>query len=154
MDELLEKIGGATLEMWLDRPQDVGRMVGRNYATGKEFAVWAYCWGYLGNLGDWLYSLHGISEKREGDVGTLGLLYAQRCREYASIFRATGHMEDLASLLEDAAVGFESAKAHEELSQLSRTLQRYVMQLSFWVDIELPWAEVSELVDKRWHEES
>jgi hypothetical protein len=63
-------------------------------------------------------------------------------------------MNDLASLLEEAAAGFDSATTYEELSRLSRTLQRYVMQLSFWVDIELPWAEVSELVDKKWHKKA
>lgn len=151
-DQLVERLLAGMEGMWLERPEDVSRMVGRNFDTGKEFSCWAYCWGYLSNLGDLLYTLYGMANEGEGDVATLGALLARRCRAYADGFEAAGHMTDCSGMLREAADGFEAVADHAELARLARALQRYVMQLSFWVDMELPWAEVCEYVDRRWHE--
>ena len=61
-------------------------------------------------------------------------------------------MHDLTATLAEAADAFDAATSFEEFAKLCRYLQRYLLQLSFWVDMELPWAEVCEFVDKRWHE--
>ena len=150
--ELLSKISAATQGIWLDRPTDVDRMVGRNYDTGKEFSVWAYSWGYLSNLGDLMYEYFQVGNAEEGDLATLKMLAARQCRRYAGNFEHSAHMSDCYTLLREAADGFEAVSSHAEFAQLARTLQRYLMQLSFWVDIELPWAEVSTYIDTVWHE--
>lgn len=151
-EELLVKIGDATQAIWLDRPADVDRMVGRNFDTGKEFSVWAYSWGYLSNLGDLMYEYFQVGNAGEGDLATLKMLAARQCRRYAESFEHSAHMSDCYTLLREAAEGFEAVGSHEAFAKLARTLQRYLMQLSFWVDIELPWAEVSTYVDDVWHQ--
>lgn len=151
--ELVTTLHDATQSIWLERPADIDRMVGRNYNTGKEFSVWAYSWGYLSNLGDLMYEYFQVGNAEEGDLTTLKFLAARQCRRYAESFEHSAHMSDCYTLLRSAAEGFETVASHAEFAQLARTLQRYLMQLSFWVDIELPWAEVSTFIDKTWHEQ-
>lgn len=154
MNETIQEIKNRTQAMWLDRPEDVSRMVGRNYETGKAFSCWAYCWGYLSNLCNELYMIFNFAKTGQGDLETHKLLLATRSRNYAGSFIACGHMRDCADTLKLAADAFDKVEDHAQLATLCRTLQRYLLQLSWWVDMELPWAEVSEFVDKRWHEEA
>ena len=130
-EQLLAKIDVATQAMWTSKPADVARMVGRNFDTGKEFSVWAYSWGYLSKA-----------------------LAARQCRRYADSFEHSAHMSDTYTLLREAAEGFERVEDHAGFAKLARTLQRFLMQMSFWIDIELPWAEVCSFIDKRWHDEA
>ena len=148
---LIAKIAEATQSIWTERPEDVDRMIGRNYETGKEFSVWAYSWGYLSNLGDLMYEYFQVGNAGEGDLETLKFLAARQCRRYSGSFEHSAHMSDTYTLLLEAAEGFERVGSHAEFAKLARTLQRFVMQMSFWVDIELPWAEVSVFIDNRWH---
>jgi hypothetical protein len=150
-EELVSTLHDATYDMWLTKPEDVRRMVGRNFDTGKEFSVWAYIWGYLGNLSDLLNLVYDLTATGEGDLGTYKTLLAANCRALAGTFNHTAHMYDCEALLNDAADTFEALKTFEELRSLARALQRYAIQLSFWVDMELPWAKVSELVDGEFH---
>ena len=154
MDALIARIDAAVAAMWVDRPADVERMVGRNYDTGKEFSVWTYTWGYLGNLADQMYEYAQMGRAGEGDLATLRALAARQCRRYAGSLEHTAHMEDAKAVLEAVADGFEGTACgdHATFAVLANKCQRYLRQLSFWVDIELPWAAVSELVDARWHE--
>lgn len=152
-NELLTTLRDATQSIWLDRPADIDRMVGRNFDTGKEFSVWAYSWGYLSNLGDLMYEYFQVGNAGEGDLATLKFLAARQCRRYAESFEHSAHMSDCYTLLRSTAEGFEAVASHAEFAQLARTLQRYLMQLSFWVDIELPWAEVCSFIDTTWHEQ-
>lgn len=151
-EALLSKIDDATQAIWMDKPADVARMVGRNYETGKEFSVWAYAWGYLSNLGDLMYEYFQLGNAGTGDLETLKLLAARQCRRYSASFEHAAHMSDTYTLLLEAADGFEAVEDHAAFAKLARTLQRYLMQVSFWVDIELPWAEICAFVDERWHQ--
>lgn len=151
MADMTQKLDAAMKDMWIDRPADVDRMVGRNFDTGKEFSVWAYTWGYLSNLSDLLFDLSTEGKKGSGDLETLKTLAARTCRRYADSLRHTAHLEDCAAMLDESADAFEALADHAGLAVLARALQRYLMQLSFWIDMELPWADVCELVHSRWH---
>ena len=153
-EQLLAKIDAATQAMWTSKPADVARMVGRNFDTGKEFSVWAYSWGYLSNLGDLMYEYFQLGNEGTGDLATLKALAARQCRRYADSFEHSAHMSDTYTLLREAAEGFERVEDHAGFAKLARTLQRFLMQMSFWIDIELPWAEVCSFIDKRWHDEA
>lgn len=153
MDDLIKKLDAATKAMWMERPTDVERMVGRNFDTGKEFSVWVYTWGDLGNLGDLLYEYYQIGLSGSGDLVTVRTLASRQCVRYASALKNTAHLNDCVAILDEAAEAFKGVGDFEDLARLSRHLQRYVMHLSFWVDMELPWPEVSELVDQRWHQD-
>lgn len=151
MQDFAQELVARTDAMWLDCPADIDRLVGRNYDTGKEFSCWAYCWGFLSNLSDELYMVYQLGREGKGDLETYKMLVSERLRRLGGSFQASGHMEDTKKTLEEAADAFEKVETYEELATLARALQRYALQMSFWVDIELPWDEVCKLVDEKWH---
>jgi hypothetical protein len=151
-EAFIAEVKAATQDMWMDKPADVLRLIGRNFETGKEFACWAYCWGYLSNLGDALNLLYTFAENEEGDLATMEHNMAERCRGYAGSVVAAGHMTDLAALLERAADIAPTIGDYATFAKFARALELYVVQLSFWVDIELPWAEVAKDFDAVCHE--
>jgi hypothetical protein len=152
IDAFIAEVDAAMQAMWTEKPADVKRMIGRNFETGKEFSCWAYCWGYLSNLGDALNLLYTLSKDGQGDLATMERNMAARCEGYAGSVVAAGHMTDLAAILSKAAALAPTVADHATFARLARALQRYVMQLSFWVDIELPWAEVAKDFDAVCHE--
>lgn len=119
--------------IWTDRPADVDRMVERNLDTGKGFSVWAYAWGDLNNLGDFLYGCWQTVRDGEGDLETLKMLIARQCRDYAGAFSQMMHMTDTEAMLLDAADAFEAEESHEDLARDIRALQRYIVQLALLV---------------------
>lgn len=154
MTDMVERLHEAEQGIWLDRPEDVERMVRRNYDTGKEFSVWAYTWGYLGNLGDVLYDCQQVAKEDgpEADARVLSRFMGRQCTRVAGALEHAAHMDDCCQILREAAAAFDEVSSFPELKKLARALQRYLMQLSFWVDMELPWAKVCALVDREWHE--
>lgn len=151
MSDFARKANEALDQIWTSRPADIDRMVGRNFDTGRGFSAWAYAWGNLNNLGDLLYGYWLMVREGEGDLATLKLVAARQCRDYADMFSHMTHMADVEEMLLEAARAFETAQGRDAFAQDLRALQRYIVHMSFWVDIELPWAEVSELVDAAWH---
>lgn len=159
MSDLTVELNQKLQNIWLDRPDDVSRLIGRNYNTGREFPVWVYSFSYLEALSGILNTYASLARNHEGDLETLKKLASTQTRFYSDSggddsegFRRIAHMEDVSDLLEKAAVEFENVDNYEDFAGLARALQRYILQLHFWVDIEFPWDEVSERLDRYWHQ--
>lgn len=159
VDELSARLRRATQDMWLEKPDDIKLLVGRNYHTGREFPVWVYSIGYLDALNGLLSTYQAMAKRHEGDLKTLAGLAAKQARFYSDSggddsegLARIAHLYDTAALLADAADVFDSISTFEEFFELTHALQRYILQLKFWVDIEFPWKQVSEYVDSYWHD--
>ena len=159
VDELVALLKRREQEIWLDKPADIRRLVGRNYHTGREFPVWFYSLAYLEGLSVTLNTYNALARKHEGDLKTLTGLAALQTRYYSDSggedsegFRRIAHLNDTADLLEQAADRFDHIDDWDDFARLTKALQRYLLQLKFWVDIEFPWKPVSEQVDRYWHE--
>lgn len=137
--------------IWLRRPDEIDRMVERNAQTGREFGVWAYAWGEAVTLADFLRVLLGMAYEREGSVRTLRAVAARELRFFSPIFRDSAHMAHVSELLEEAAGAYGEVVSFAEFYALTRAVQRYLVQLSFWLDMELPWDGVSALVHRAWN---
>ena len=68
VEELIAKIKANEQAMVLDRPDDVAKLIGRNYNTGKEFSCWAHCWSYLYNFSSSLYMTYLLAKEQQGDL--------------------------------------------------------------------------------------
>ena len=145
-------------KIWVTPPDDVKRLIGRNYDTGREFPVWFYALGYLEGLIVTFNTLHAKGKAQQGDLETLKdwavtqALYYSDATPTSEGFRRLGHLEDVSDNLELAAKAYSSVDGWEDFTALTKALQRYLLQYKFQIDIAFPWAQVSELVDRVWHE--
>lgn len=138
-------------EIWLERPVELDDMVERNATTGRELGVWAYAWGELVNLSDMLLVLMRMARQKNGGVRTLRAVAAEQCRFFSDVFGSSAHMVDTRLILAEAASYLEGAETYEAFVELARAVQLWVLQMSFWCGMELPWDVMSRTLHEAWN---
>lgn len=138
-------------EVWLDRPVELDDMVTRNATTARELGVWAYAWGELINLSDMLLVLIRMAQQKNGSVRTLRAVAAEQCRFFSPAFGSSAHMVDTRLILQEAASYLECAETYEQFVDLARAVQLWVLQMSFWCNLELPWDVMSRTLHRAWN---
>ena len=138
-------------EIWLERPVELADMVERNATTGRELGVWAYAWGELVNLSDMLLVLMRMARQKNGGVRTLRAVAAEQCRFFSEVFGSSAHMVDTRLILAEAASYLEGTETYEAFVELARAVQLWVLQMSFWCDMELPWDVMSRTLHEAWN---
>ena len=138
-------------EIWLERPVELDDMVKRNATTGRELGVWAYAWGELVNLSDMLLVLMRMARQKNGGVRTLRAVAAEQCRFFSEVFGSSAHMVDTRLILAEAASYLEGTETYEAFVELARAVQLWVLQMSFWCDMELPWDVMSRTLHEAWN---
>lgn len=138
-------------EIWLERPVEIDDMVEQNATTGRELGVWAYAWGELVNLSDMLLVLMRMARQKNGGVRTLRAVAAEQCRFFSEVFGSSAHMVDTRLILAEAASYLEGTETYEAFVELARAVQLWVLQMSFWCDMELPWDVMSRTLHEAWN---
>lgn len=138
-------------DMVCSEPQDIERLRARKQDTGREFAVWEYVMGYCMNFSDQICVLRAQVEAAErgeepGDTATLARSMQRLCTWYSGQFDTTAKMDDAAAILARAGECFGDVRDLVTFCDLARGLERYLVQLMFWVDRQIPWSAVSDLV--------
>ena len=65
---------------------------------------------------------------------------------YSGQFDTTAKMDDAVAILARAGECFGDVCDLATFRDLARGLERYLVQLMFWVDRQIPWSAVSDLV--------
>lgn len=138
-------------DMVCNEPQDIERLCARKLDTGREFAVWEYVMGYCMNFSDQICVLRAQVEAAErgeepGDTATLARSMQRLCTWYSGQFDTTAKMDDAVAILARAGECFGDVRDLVTFCDLARGLERYLVQLMFWVDRQIPWSAVSDLV--------
>ena len=149
--ELAAALRACADHMIAHEPADIARLRERKLDTGREFSVWEYTIGYCMNLADVASVLRdqaGCAARGEepGDIATLARTMERLCTWYAGQYETTGKMVDTEAILARCAELFTEVDDAEVFCDLARGLERYIVQLMFWVDRQLPWSAVSDLV--------
>lgn len=151
LPELAQLLRALADEMVCSEPEDMARLRARKTDVGREFAVWEYTVGYCMNFSDQLSLLRTQADAAErgeepGDLATLARAAERLCGWYAGSFDVTGKMDDAVAIIGRCGQCFPEARSLAEFRDLCRGLERYLVQLLFWVDRQIPWSAVSDLV--------
>lgn len=138
-------------EIWLERPYELDDMVAAQADTGRELGVWAYAWGQLMSLSDMLLVLMGMAQEKDGSVRTLRAVAAEQCRSFSVSLGTQAHMVDTQLILAEIASYFGTVETYESYLGLARAAQRWVLQMAFWCNLELPWGRLSKALHKAWN---
>ncbi|OUN86997.1 hypothetical protein [[Collinsella] massiliensis] len=138
-------------DMVCNEPEDIERLRARKLDTGREFAVWEYVMGYCMNFSDQICVLRTQADavargEEPGDAATLARSMQRLCAWYSGQFDTTAKMDDAVAILAHAGECFGGVCDLAAFSDLARGLERYLVQLMFWVDRQIPWSAVSDLV--------
>ena len=120
-------------QMMLEEPRDIDYMRRRKLDTGREFAVWNFTVGYCMNAADALSLLRAQANENASDW-------------FSGAFDVTGKMDDTTAILAHSRDLYAQVETHEQFAALTRATERYLVQLQFWVDRQIPWPAISDLV--------
>lgn len=137
-------------QMMLEEPRDIDYMRRRKLDTGREFAVWNFTVGYCMNAADALSLLRAqATENVNGDTADLATLNnsaTRLCDWFSGAFDVTGKMDDTTAILARCRDLYDQVETHDQFAALTRATERYLVQLQFWVDRQIPWPAISDLV--------
>ena len=135
-------------QMVLEEPRDIELLRRRKLDTGREFAVWEYTVGYCMNASDILSLLRAQASDAgaPADLETLKGAAERICDWYAGSFKVTGAMDDAFTILCHCRNLYSDVEDAKQFASHTRAIERYLVQLLFWVDRQLPWPAVSDLV--------
>lgn len=137
-------------QMMLEEPRDIDYMRRRKLDTGREFAVWNFTVGYCMNAADALSLLRAQANENANDgtadLATINNSAARLCDWFSGAFDVTGKMDDTTAILAHSRDLYAQVETHEQFAALTRATERYLVQLQFWVDRQIPWPAISDLV--------
>ena len=80
------------------------------------------------------------------DLATINNSAARLCDWFSGAFDVTGKMDDTTAILAHSRDLYAQVETHEQFASLTRATERYLVQLQFWVDRQIPWPAISDLV--------
>ena len=80
------------------------------------------------------------------DLATINNSAARLCDWFSGAFDVTGKMDDTTAILAHSRDLYAQVETHEQFAALTRATERYLVQLQFWVDRQIPWPAISDLV--------
>ena len=128
---------------WLDVPADIRRMLKKNLELDKNLATSCFAFGDTHNLKDDMWRLYRWGKEGAGDLDTLKMVGCERLSSEAKVFVDYYGFTDAAALLEHASKALAEAPDHEALSKVAYAIEHCLVGLHYWVDISIPWAELS-----------
>ncbi|MBQ7758886.1 hypothetical protein [Anaerotignum sp.] len=152
MSHLLKEINAYTQEHWLKEPADIAKMQEKNVSISKEFPIYIYCSGHIENIATLVYDFYLRAKEEKGDLETFKDIAAEEADRFSEIFGVYYSMDDLSGFLKKSAAAYREAKDFAEVRELSRILQHYLVQMSFWVDTAIRWDKVSEAFTEILHQ--
>ena len=144
MEKLLQDFEAYIEKAQFQRPADMDRLLRHNSERGKNLAICVFFHGDSEAGGSVLYSYYSMAKRREGDLETLKKLTAEYLSFHAARFLNYYTMTDGHELLTRAAAAVPQIADFDQYIRFVNTIQHFFVELTFWVDICIPWAEASE----------
>lgn len=148
MNGLIKELQDATAQAWLEQPSDITSMLSFNHETGKNFIVVVYLNGFLDNNTILLYNYYMMAKEEKCDFETLKLLIANTFSDIGMALKTDYHMTDSHTLLMRASCEAHQTSHHQELYELAKTVQFYLVRLFYWADLCMPWKEMCMAYNK------
>jgi len=145
MKELLELLENERKKIWtVNKPKDVERMRTRIGAREQNYTINAYSVGDTNAIVDFLHSMRVTAQEENMDIKTLASAVCNLLSFEASRFTRYYNLEDTTKLFEKTVdVLKKEVKTAQEFLEVIEALMRYIGKLNYWLDLEIPWAELA-----------
>ena len=144
MNELIREINSRLKDAQFRRPTDIDRMLARKGARGQNFTINMYCQGDTNAMAYFMFILYTYAKEDRGDLETLKNLASDFLSFQGNRFKEYYQMWDSLKVSMDSALAFKDIRTNAEFCELARAVQSYFGQLAYWVDLVMPWDEMSK----------
>lgn len=145
MRDLLKEIQKETKKIWINKPEDINLMLVRKGPRGYNFTVCDYAAGATNAIVYFFHCIRITLKKEETvDLKTLIALTCNLLNIEASRYRRYYNMRTSPELIEKVVdILRNKVKSVDEFSEILDTLTIYIGKLNYWLDLEVPWHELS-----------
>lgn len=143
--EFVERAREFAQDIWLDRPDDIGRMLCKNLDRDKNLATSCLCLGDTNALKEDAWTWYRWGRDGRGDLATVKALACERLHEAQAYFMDYYAFADTVALLKDAEGALGSCATHDDLRDVAYALEHCLILMHYWTDISIPWAELSPI---------
>ena len=141
--EFVDRAEAFAQKVWLEQPDDIGRMLHKNLDRDKNLATSCLCLGDTNALKEDAWTWYRWGRDSRGDLATIKGLACERLREAQEYFMDYYAFEDTVALIGDAQVAIGACATHAELRDAAYALEHCLILMHYWTDISIPWAELS-----------
>jgi hypothetical protein len=110
----------------------------------QNLTVCIYTHGDTNSAAYFLYMLYSFGVQKKGDLATLKKIAAELLSFQATRFKVYYKMDDSEAISLQTAEAVKTAETYEEFAEIVKAIQLYYGQLSYWVDLAIPWSELAK----------
>lgn len=143
MSQLIKEFEKYTSDAWINRPLDIDRLLERNNDTGRNFSAIVYANGFFDNTTITAYTYYLMANEGSDDFQTIKKILAGFICDTGVSLKTDYHMYDSHTLLMRAACAIYDIDNFKDLADLLKAVQCYLVRLFFWVDLCMPWNQLS-----------
>jgi hypothetical protein len=140
----VERLVNERKSILLEKPADMKLLKARLGARGQNLSVLIYAAADTGALVECLSSIRATALEESSDLPTLISLTRKAASFWGSRFKRYYHLETLHNLVNEAIAVLDEVKTKEEFITLVQALASYVGKMNYWVDLEIPWGEITK----------
>jgi hypothetical protein len=145
--ECLEEVTRERQRIWLSEPEEIKKARKLRGTYGNRYVHFEYFRGDLHGCADALSYMIGSLRNEKIDFATLKII-TDRCLEfYLRRMREWYKQHTIEGLLRQVQGVLVNVESKDEYKQLMEELLRYVGKMSYWVDLAIPWLELSQLYE-------
>jgi hypothetical protein len=145
MKQLLKELEEERKKIWtVNKPEDVDLMRIRLGTRDQNFSICTYAIGETNGVVDFLYCIRITAQQESVDVKTLVAVTCNLLSLEVDRYRVSYNMLNAAKLVEKTVdVLKKKVKTNKEFIEVVEALMFYLGKLNYWLDLEMPWNELS-----------
>ncbi|MEG0958910.1 MAG: hypothetical protein RSC93_09490 [Erysipelotrichaceae bacterium] len=128
----------------LNMPKDIDNLMNRNRDVEKNYGVMvlAYCDFEAADAA--IFQLIEIAQDQHADLTTLKMVASHIIDWNIGGFKSSYNLYEGARLLIKGKEYLSNCSTMKEFVDLLEVMHRYFITITYWIDLKLPWAELSK----------
>lgn len=148
MEKYIQELSAYLDTLWIDVPSDIEELRKRNRVDGLNYGVVTLAYCDMEAADATLYQLICMVIEKKGDLETIKTMAKHVINWNAGGMASSYDMAKGSALLSDAITHIDACQDFDTLETLLRLLHRFFIHMTYWIDLILPWAELSRVYDE------
>ena len=148
MEKYLQELSAYLDTLWIEMPSDIVEIRKRNRVDGLNYGVVSLAYCDMEAADATIYQLICMVIAKQGDLATIIMMAKNVMNWNSGGMSGSYDMAKGCALLTEASTMIDQCSDFESLETLLRLLHRFFIHMTYWLDLIMPWAELSRVYDE------
>ncbi|MGI6096848.1 MAG: hypothetical protein ACOYBM_01840 [Dethiobacteria bacterium] len=144
LNSVISQLEAERKKIWINKPDDIKLMRTRKGARDQNLSIVIYSANDTGVLVEGLGFIRALAKEDYTDLATLVANAKKIMQFYGSRYKRYYSFEVLPNLVNASVEALEEVKTKNDFLRLLEALISYVGKLHYWIDLEIPWAKMTQ----------